>query len=137
MPGIRVADAGAPALMAQLLNGTAPPGNLWCRAFVNNLTPSPSTVAGDFSECAASGYTAVDVGWSGWSVGNVSSGVNTATNSPFLWVITDAVTIYGIYFVDTAGTLMWSQRFDDTIVLGGLGGTIQITPTFTWQTPIA
>lgn len=137
MATIRFADGWVDNLMDAVLNGSATPDGFRYHAYVNDLTPSPTTILGDFTECTTTGYLPELIDNSGWSFSNPGTGQTVATNGVFVWELEDAVTVYGYYVTNgDSTTLFWSQRFDSPVVFGALGGSITLQPTVQFNTPI-
>lgn len=136
MAAIQVANSGAVRLLEQILNGGSLSDPIAVRLFANNLTPTPATALGDFTESTAAGYVMQTFGLSGWTASTSPSGTTTATHANVVWTITGPGSFYGYYIADDAGVLLWSQRFDSTITFGDLGGVITLTPTLTLVSPI-
>lgn len=82
--------------------------------YSNDLTPSPTTVVGDFTECIFTGYAAASLVWSApfYDV----HGVAVSTPGEKLFAQTGATgdTCFGAYVTDTAGTkLLAAGRLAD------------------------
>lgn len=138
MAEIVIADSWADNLLGILLNGDAPPASFHYHAFVSDTTPGPTTALVSFTECTTPGYVTQNVAATGWTVATPVAGTNVATAPLFSWVVTDAVEVFGV-FVTTPddATLLWSQRFDSSVIFPSLGGTLVIEPTLEIVSPVA
>jgi len=98
---------------------------------INDVTQDETNSLGSFQEATQSGYAAVTLTTSGWTVAT-----DTATYSPAAtFTFSTSATVFGYYVVDTATptpSLLWAESFTGgPFVLPSGGGQIQITPTLT------
>jgi hypothetical protein len=88
-----------------------------------------------FTEASESGYAAVAVDPTDWSIGD-TGGVSTASADDVSFVITEAGSFYG-YFVTYEGDstyVAWAEEFSTPAILGSSGGTVTVKPQRTVQT---
>lgn len=113
--------------LKRLLNYSAT-GNLVLRLFSNNKTPTAADVVGDYTECTGSGYSAITLTGASWTIGTVD-GHEEADYAEQTFTITGALTVYGAYLTNTAGTvLIGAERFSDAPhVFSTGGGTEKVT----------
>lgn len=105
-----VQTAGA-VKMANAYFSTA---SLTMKLFTNDITPSKTSVVGDFTQAAGGGYSSIALTAGNFTSANVG-GVATTTYSPsitfaFTGALTGSVGIYGYYVVDGAGDLIFADR---------------------------
>jgi len=125
---LTVPDVGEVLTLSYIVN-KATPSNVKLHLFSNNATISDSTVLGDLTECAISGYSAITLTGSSWTVAT-NTGTTSATYAQQTFTLTGSGNVYGYYVTDNAGTgLLWVEKFTDaphTFPSGG--GTEKITP---------
>jgi hypothetical protein len=107
--------------------------------WVNNFTPDESTTLADLTEASFSGYSRRALPAAGWSTPTVAAHLATSTQAATqVWTNGNAgdVTVYGCAYLDvTYNVLRFVQRFDTAdITAVNPGGTIAVTPTFTYRT---
>lgn len=107
---------------------------LTIKLYSNNVTPSGSSVAADFTSVAGGGYTSFPLTFANWTIS--SGDPSTALyNTSIEWTFTGATnapsTIYG-YFVtrDSDGHLMWAERFPTAPFTPIAGSLIRVIPEF-------
>jgi hypothetical protein len=106
------------------------------RLFSNNVTPSPSTTAGDLVEVSGGGYSLQGLTAATWGI----TGTNPTTASygaTISFAFTGAPTtnggyVYGYYVTvrsgADAGTMVWGDRFTNApIIIANNGDEIRIT----------
>lgn len=109
--------------------GTGPSGgNRVLKIYTNDFTPSATTTTGDLIESTDSGYAAITLTGTNWTISNVS-GVDIATY-PVQTFNFDAQTIlYGYYITDQSDELLWIERFSDgPYNLTSGGANIDVAP---------
>jgi len=117
-------------LLEALVNKTAPQ-DLKLKLFQNNVTPSETDTEATYTEATFTGYSAVTLTASSWTV---TEGAPTQASYPQVTFTSTAggqnQSIYGYYLVQvTSGKLVWAERFTDgpyTIVNNG--DSIKVTP---------
>jgi len=117
-------------LLEALVNKTAPQ-DLKLKLFQNNVTPSETDTEATYTEATFTGYSAVTLTASSWTV---TEGAPTQASYPEVTFTSTAggqnQSIYGYYLVQvTSGKLVWAERFTDgpyTIVNNG--DSIKVTP---------
>jgi hypothetical protein len=109
-----------------LLAGGTPP-TLKLRLFTNNVTPTLSTVPGDLTECAITGYAAITLVSGSWTISGTAPVKATYPIQNFN--LTASGTIYGYYVTDSAGTnFYWGEKGAGApFTFGSSGGTMSIT----------
>lgn len=130
-----VPNTGNVLMLKYILNvigqGAALPpsdGNRVLRLFNNNLNPTKNTVIGDVTQASETGYSAITLLGSSWSVASLS-GINSASYSEQSFTFTTEATIFGYYVTTVDGSLLWLERFSTApYVLPAGGGEIAITP---------
>lgn len=130
--GLLVPNQGEAELLAVMVNLHAA-SDLVLHLFTGNLTPSLTTVVTDAlltEPSGGSGYAAISLTGASWAVATVST-ITTATYPLQTFTFTSAVSVYGYYITNTAGTkLMWVERFSGApYTLPSGGGQIQVQPT--------
>lgn len=106
--------------------------------WVNNFIPTGAVTLADLVEASFTGYSRRALQWDGWSVPAVAGGLATSTQpTSQTWTNGNPgdVTVYGCaYFDPTYNVLRFVQRFDPPdIVAVNPGGTITVTPAFTYR----
>lgn len=123
-----VPDVGEVLLLSYALNKITPGDSVKLKLFTNDYTPVEGSLVGDFTECVAAGYAAIDLAKADWTI-ETAAGVTTAEQPQKTFTLTAASEDYGYYITDIAGTgLLWAERFTDaphSIPSGG--GTEKIT----------
>jgi len=107
--------------------------------FVNNITPSDTSVLSDFTEMTTHGYTALIIPRAGWTVASVD-GTITATNIQSTFTFTynstsgDTV-VYGYYITTNDGTekILWADVLDSSFMVSSTGQQLKVIPTITIQ----
>lgn len=112
---------------------------LTLRLYSNNVTPSPTSVAGDFTEVAGGGYSSKALTFANWEI---TGGTPTVAlyNAVQSWAFTGATnapgTIYGYYIIKNSdGSLLCAERFSAGIVpfTPINGSIIKVTPRITCE----
>jgi hypothetical protein len=112
------------------LNNTAGQ-NQYMRLYSNDVTPTESSVAGDFTQASFSGYTQKSLTGSSWTI--TSTTPIYAYYAQQTWTFTggpgSASTIYGYYIVQqSSGLLLLAERINPTVTLVYYNETLSITP---------
>lgn len=132
-----ICDAGQIHLLTLMLKtalGVDEPFSL--HLFKNNVTPTTSSVAGDFTEANFSGYSSVVLSRASWVTPTTVSTVaqTTYTGSSLTWTCSGSGnTIYGSYILDGSSHLVWAELFPDVKTLSN-GDTLNYMPVFTLTT---
>lgn len=97
--------------------------------FKNDITPTDTTVVGDFTEADFTNYAAVDLLRANWNNAITDSGSGKSVyNSAITWTAgTTGNTIYGSYVLDVSGNLIFSRRFSSPRTMNNTN-TLTITP---------
>lgn len=121
-----IPNVGEVVLLSNMLNKVAPQ-NTVLHLYSNNLTPDENTVIGDITEVTSTGYSAITLTSSSWTVAT-GGGVATASYAQQTYNITTSATVFGYYITNTSGDLLWLERFSAApFQLPGSGGQILIT----------
>ena len=126
-------DVGEVLLLKYALNHTVAT-NVKLHLYTNDYTPVEGSTISNFTECTASGYAAITLTGSSFTV-STAAGVTTAEYAQQTFTLTGASTDYGYYITDNAGTqVLWAERFSDaphSIPSGG--GTEKVTVKITLE----
>jgi len=99
--------------------------------FVNNHTVTVATILADMSEATWSGYAAVNVAYTDYTIQSVSAHQGTIIAPPFSWGNSSGTgqTAYG-YFVTQTGSavLLWAANFDSPPATVPNGGGLATVP---------
>jgi hypothetical protein len=99
--------------------------------FTNNVTPAKSDTVGTYTECSASGYSAITLSSGSWTVSTVST-TTTAAYATQTFTLTASATIYGYYITDSGGTnIILSEAFPAVFNIPSSGGSVAITLALT------
>lgn len=126
------------ALEVEVLTEKLTPA-LTLRLFANNVTPVGTTTVAAFSEVTGGGYASKPLTFGNW--GFVSGDPSIASyNASQSWVFTGPTggpaTIFGYYVTrNSDGMLMWSQRFDASVVpfVPVAGSEVRVLPRLSAQ----
>lgn len=89
--------------------------------FVNDITPTPTTVIGDFDPPTWTGYGDQEVTWAGVGGTTANGAEMIVTGSDWSSGADADATVYGWYMTDsTEAVLLWYGRFSDPIVVLGV-----------------
>lgn len=105
---LKVTNSGELLLLMWAIKSTSTPENLTLKLFRTDVTPSDTSVAGDFTEANFTNYTAKTLSRSGWSDPSTVAGKASITySSAQSWTCgSTGNTVYGYYVVGaTSGTL--------------------------------
>lgn len=132
-----VPNTGEVALLQKMLNQNQT-ANLLLRLYQNNLTPNAFTQYTDIVECTTTGYGAITITNSNWSVATpVGSTYAEAGYGEQDFTFSAGPTqtlVYGYYVTDTNNTLMWLERFTNSpFTVPPAGGTIGIILTINME----
>lgn len=108
-------DAGLVELLLRLTDA-----NVVYRLFANNVTPDRSTTLGSFTECSFSGYAAVTLTRSDFSLTGVVAHVGGIQALPVAFLNSSGTnqSAYGYYVTDSGNTiLLKAARFDSAPVV--------------------
>jgi hypothetical protein len=131
-----VPDAAEVVWLKAVINHTAPQ-NLVLKLFKNNHTPAEGDTEADYTEADFSGYAALTLTGSSWSVSS-SGGVTTASYAQQTFT-SDAdqstQSVYGYYLVQaSSGKIMWAEKFTDgPYPISFNGDDIKVTPKVTLE----
>lgn len=125
-----VPNVGEERMLKALLNHTAPE-NLTLKLFKSNTTPVEGDTAGTYTEADFTGYSAVTLTGSSWSVAAGDPSFATYAQQTFSSSAGGQnQSVYGYFVVQaTSGILMWAERFSDgPYVIVNNGDQIKVTP---------
>ena len=126
---LNVPDVGENAILAMLVNKTAPQDQ-YIRLFKNNITPADTDTAGTYTEATFPGYAQISLGGASWGT---PSGGSITYGSQQTWTCSGTATddIYGYYVVQqSSGILLWSERDASApVAVRNSGDIIKVTPT--------
>lgn len=118
--------------------GVAAPVNWRFKLFINNYTPLDTSVIGDFTEPANTGY--VEFTGTGWPTPAAVAGVESSELGSNTWIFTANAlteTVYGWLFEIEDGSAVWhyicAKRLAVAYLIPPAGGTTFLTFTFTFQ----
>ena len=121
----------AEVLLLQYIVGVVDAGSPVISLYKNDLTPVEATTIGDFTESTEAGYAAKTLTSASWTT-TLSGDTATAVYSQETFSFTTGADVYGYFITDTAGALMWCERFTGApFQLPTGGGTIAISPRVT------
>jgi hypothetical protein len=121
-------------LALQYLVNKAAPQNLVLRLFKSNTTPAEADTAGTYTEADFTGYAAITLTGSSWTVvqgapSQASYAQQTFTSS----AEQTSQNVYGYYLTRvTGGELVYAERFSDgPYAIAHNGDAIKVTPQIT------
>jgi hypothetical protein len=104
--------------------------------YKTNVTPTTSSVVGDFTEADFPGYAAQDViTWGAASVAGHVATITAASNTFTRSTTGAAQNIYGYYVTNAAGTVLYWAELDPAAprIVTNAGDTISVTLAMTDQ----
>jgi len=114
------------AIIAAQLDG----GSL--RLYKNELTPTVDSILADFTVANFTGYANKTIAT--WGTPYLDAlGLATVLGGLQTWTCTDAVTpnqIYGCYYVDAGGELIFAERFSSPIPMGSADEVLNMVPKY-------
>lgn len=124
-------DLHGEILLLQYIVGKVAAGNSVLHLYSNDATVSDSTVIGGLTEVSATGYAAITLTTTNWTTTQVG-GVTTAVYSEQTFALATTATTYGYYVTNTAGQLLWLERFSGApFNIPSGGGTVSISTKLT------
>ena len=119
-----VPNVGEAAMLSRLLGNAT--GDVVLHLYSNNYTPIETSVVGGFTECVATGYAAKTLAAASWSIAGDPTEASFAEQD---FAVTSAMTAYGYYVTDVAGTtLLWAELFTDGPYTIPTTGSVFVTP---------
>lgn len=105
--------------------------NCYLRLFVNDITPSSSSILGDFTEASFEGYSEVAIeDWTSPTINESDQAESDGDPAAFSAVESDSGNLYGFYLVDSTNTTcLLAGRFDSAPIVVPAGSTLTITPS--------
>ncbi len=117
--------------MLEYILGKASAGTVTLKLYTNNYDPIATSVASSFTECTIAGYAAKSIATSDWgSVSTNGSGKAQSVVTPSDFSFTGSGTVYGYYVVDSAGVLLFAEKFPAARTIAS-GDNMSLTVTFT------
>ena len=102
------------------------------KLYSNDLIPIKSTTLGSLDEVVGGGYESrtLTTASKTITIGNPVTGLYPVENFLFTGVTVSPGTVYGYYIVTVGGTLLWAERFPESVLpfSPGSGSMIRITP---------
>lgn len=108
---IITSDLGAQKILDAFFNQTS--NDLTLKLFTNDITPTDTNVAGDFTEAAGGGYAAKTLSAGSWTdsvTGGIAQVAYAKQTFTFTGALNGGASIYGYYVIDGAGTLIYSEK---------------------------
>lgn len=103
------------------------------RLYNNNVDPGETSTETTFTEPTIGGYHLITLTGAGWTITQLA-GVTTAVYSEETFTFTTGVSIYGYYVTNSAGNIMWAEKFTGApFELPASGGNISITAKLTLE----
>lgn len=126
------ANVGEEVALKASLNHTAAT-NLVLRLYSNDVTPGETDTAGTYTELTTSGYAAITLTGSSWTV--TPGAPTSASYAQQTFQLNGSATAYGYYLTyATSGTLFAAERFSSApYTVGAGGGTVRVTPVVTLE----
>jgi hypothetical protein len=131
MAGVLV-DNGESLMLQLIVNKITTPENLVLRLFTSNTTPGETDTAGTYTEASGSGYSAITLTGSSWTVSGTSPTQIAYAQQTFTF--TGALgNVYGYYLTRaTSADLVAAERFSDgPYDVQNNGDTIKVTVQIT------
>jgi hypothetical protein len=130
---LTLANAGLDRMAQMVLNKGGVLGNITLKLYKNNHAPLVTDTPAAFTEPTAAGYASVALAGASWT-GSTAAGLSDYTYPATVFTFTNnggGETIFGCFFVDTAGNLLMAGLLDTAFVIPVGGGTVTINPE--WQ----
>jgi len=117
---------GIAALIAAQLDG----GSL--RLFQNDITPDRKTLVADLDIATYTGYANKTIATWGAPYLDVNGLASCVAPLQTFAATGDAIsnTVYGAYYLDSGGDLVWAVRFSDPWTFNSTGDTYNMVPLF-------
>jgi len=118
-------------LLLQYIVGKVAAGDSVLHLYLNDHTPTDSSVIANLTEVTAAGYAAITLTTTNWTT-TQSGGITTAVYSEQTFSFGTVATTYGYYITNTSGQLLWLERFSGApFNIPSGGGTVSITAKLT------
>lgn len=130
---IIISNEGGENILKYSLGISTTTETLKLKLYSNNVSPTPFTVVGDFTEVTGGGYAEKLLGASNWTVTG-----KVASSNPQLFTFTSSIgQIYGYYLVGaTSNKLIASEKFTSgpfNIANNGDSITVTATISVSWH----
>lgn len=124
-----VPDVGEVAMLDNMFKGSAPE-NLTLKLYTNNYDCVEGSIAGNFTECAISGYAAKTLTAGSWNAASTTTGTSSKTYAAQTFNFTGTGAVVGYFVVGAvSGTLYWAERlYATTGQTFNNGDSLTITP---------
>ena len=125
-----VPNNGEGDALSFLVNKSSPTDPI-LRLYSSNTTPAETDTAATYTEYSATGYAAITLTGSSWTI--AEGAPSQASYSQQTFTMTGAGDAYGYYVTrTTSGRIAWAERFTSApFSIPSGGGTIKITPQIT------
>lgn len=118
---------GKQLILENTLGKTAP-SDWTLHLFKTDVTPTATSVVGDFVQSDGTGYAPQTMSPADWTIGTDGASGKKAQNVKETFTYTGAATVYGYYVTNAAGTtLIGAENFGEAYTLGSSGGTVNVT----------
>lgn len=106
--------------------------NITLKLYKTNVTPTQSSVAGDFTESDFTSYVSKALTRAGFNAATtVSNKASSTYGTAQTWTAGSSQVVYGSYAVGaTSGVLLWAELFSSAVSLVS-GDTLTYTPVLT------
>jgi hypothetical protein len=114
--------------------GKAAAENLVLRLYTSDTTPAETDTTATYTEATFTGYAAITLTASSWTVTEGAPGNAAYPQQTFTSSADQAPqSVYGYYFTRvTSGRLAWAERFPSgPYVIANNGDNVKVTPKFT------
>lgn len=130
-----VPNVGEARMIGLLVNAsTVGSENLSLRLYKNDITPASTMTLADYTEASFTGYLAVTLTSSDWTITQDELAQATGPEVTFAASATTAETVYGYYISGVnSSTLYWSERFSAPFQLVNIGDAVVPTPVLRLQ----
>lgn len=130
---IKVPNSAEVLALKAFLNHTPQDEDQLLKLFKNNYTPVEASVAGDFTEATFTGYSAIALTGSSWTISSGDPATAVYAEQTFTSSADQtAELVYGYYIVrDTGGEILWAERFSSPVSVSANGDYIKVTPRIT------
>ena len=128
MAGILV-NEGEIEFLKRIVNKSTPT-DLVLRLFINNVTPSETDTCSTYTECNITGYSAITLTGSNWTVTTDTDGKGKASYAEQTFSFSAGGIVYGYYVTNSDKTILFiAEAFSDGPYYIPPGGReIRITP---------
>ena len=123
-------DCGDLLALEYVLNKAAP-DNVVLNLYTSNTTPAKGDTISTYTLCSISGYSAITLTGSSWSV-STTSHVTTGSYAAQTFNFSASGTVYGYVITNNSGaTVLWAELFTSGPFSVVNGSSITVTPQVT------